>query len=240
MSNMLERINSPDDVKKLTETEKKILCGEIRNKIINTVSVNGGHLSSNLGVVELTVALMSVFDVPNDTIVWDVGHQVYTHKLLTGRFGRFNTIRTKDGLSGFPSREESKCDPFTTGHSSTSISAAMGYAKARDISSLNHDVVAVIGDGALLNGVSFEALNCIESTDSKIIIVLNDNKMSINPRVGGVAGHLARLAVNPAYKKVKDFIKEQCRTMKRGESIESALGHIKSKLKSLLLPTNIF
>ncbi len=237
---LLESVKNFKGLSALSTTQIELLCAEIREKIIAVTLKNGGHLASSLGSVELTVALLRAFNPDKDKIIFDVGHQSYTYKILTDRLNSFETIRTKGGIAGFPRMDESRYDFFTTGHSSTSISAAMGYAKARDISSLNHDVVAVIGDGALLNGISFEALNCIESTDSKIIIVLNDNKMSINPRVGGVAGHLARLAVNPAYKKVKDFIKEQCRTMKRGESIESALGHIKSKLKSLLLPTNIF
>ena len=237
---LLESVKNFKGLSALSTTQIELLCAVIREKIIAVTLKNGGHLASSLGSVELTVALLRAFNPDKDKIIFDVGHQSYTYKILTDRLNSFETIRTKGGIAGFPRMDESRYDFFTTGHSSTSISAAMGYAKARDISSLNHDVVAVIGDGALLNGVSFEALNCIESTDSKIIIVLNDNKMSINPRVGGVAGHLARLAVNPAYKKVKDFIKEQCRTMKRGESIESALGHIKSKLKSLLLPTNIF
>ena len=237
---LLESVKNFKGLSALSTTQIELLCAEIREKIIAVTLKNGGHLASSLGSVELTVALLRAFNPDKDKIIFDVGHQSYTYKILTDRLNSFETIRTKGGIAGFPRMDESRYDFFTTGHSSTSISAAMGYAKARDISSLNHDVVAVIGDGALLNGVCFEALNCIESTDSKIIIVLNDNKMSINPRVGGVAGHLARLAVNPAYKKVKDFIKEQCRTMKRGESIESALGHIKSKLKSLLLPTNIF
>ena len=237
---LLESVKNFKGLSALSTTQIELLCAEIMEKIIAVTLKNGGHLASSLGSVELTVALLRAFNPDKDKIIFDVGHQSYTYKILTDRLNSFETIRTKGGIAGFPRMDESRYDFFTTGHSSTSISAAMGYAKARDISSLNHDVVAVIGDGALLNGVSFEALNCIESTDSKIIIVLNDNKMSINPRVGGVAGHLARLAVNPAYKKVKDFIKEQCRTMKRGESIESALGHIKSKLKSLLLPTNIF
>ncbi len=237
---LLESVKNFKGLSALSTTQIELLCAEIREKIIAVTLKNGGHLASSLGSVELTVALLRAFNPDKDKIIFDVGHQSYTYKILTDRLNSFETIRTKGGIAGFPRMDESRYDFFTTGHSSTSISAAMGYAKARDISSLSHDVVAVIGDGALLNGISFEALNCIESTDSKIIIVLNDNKMSINPRVGGVAGHLARLAVNPAYKKVKDFIKEQCRTMKRGESIESALGHIKSKLKSLLLPTNIF
>ncbi|MBP8684068.1 MAG: 1-deoxy-D-xylulose-5-phosphate synthase [Synergistaceae bacterium] len=224
----------------LTYSELNKLSCEIREMILHVTLKNGGHLASSLGAVELTVALLRAFDPDRDKIIFDVGHQSYAYKILTKRLDRFHTLRTKGGIAGFPRMGESPYDFFTTGHSSTSISAAMGYAKARDISRQNHEVVAVIGDGALLNGVSFEALNCVESTKTKIIIVLNDNKMSINPRIGGMAGHLARLSVNPTYLKVKDFIKDQCHTLKRGDALEDALKKIKSKLKSLLLPTNIF
>ncbi len=237
---LLESIKGFKGLKALSATQIELLCSEIREKIISVTLKNGGHLASSLGSVELTVALLRAFNPDKDKIIFDVGHQSYAYKILTGRLESFVTLRTKGGIAGFPRMDESPYDFFTTGHSSTSISAAMGYAKARDIARQEHNVIAVIGDGALLNGVSFEALNCIEAAGTKVIIILNDNKMSINPRVGGMAGHLARLAVNPAYKKVKDFIKEQCKTMKGGESIESSLGRIKSKLKSLLLPTNIF
>lgn len=224
----------------LTYSELNELSCEIRKMILQVTLKNGGHLASSLGAVELTVALLMAFDPDRDKIIFDVGHQSYAYKILTKRLDRFHTLRTKGGIAGFPRMDESPYDFFTTGHSSTSISAAMGYAKARDISRQKHEVVAVIGDGALLNGVSFEALNCVESTKTKIIIVLNDNKMSINSRIGGMAGHLARLSVNTTYIKVKDFIKEQCHTLKRGDALEDALKKIKSKLKSFLLPTNIF
>ena len=169
-----------------------------------------------------------------------MGHQSYAYKLLTKRLDRFPTLRRKGGIAGFPRMDESPYDFFTTGHSSTSISAAMGYAKARDLKRESYEVVAVVGDGALLNGVSFEALNAMASVKSKVIIVLNDNKMSINPRVGGMASHLAKLAVNPTYKKFKDYVKYQCAGRRNGESVHQALSQIKQKLKSLLLPTNIF
>ncbi len=213
----------------LTYSELNKLSCEIREMILQVTLKNGGHLASSLGAVELTVALLRAFDPDRDKIIFDVGHQSYAYKILTKRMDRFHTLRTKGGIAGFPRMGESSYDFFTTGHSSTSISAAMGYAKARDISCQKHEVVAVIGDGALLNGVSFEALNCVESTKTKIIIVLNDNKMSINPRRGGMAGHLARLSVNPTYLKVKDFIKDQCHTLKRGDALEDALKKIKSK-----------
>lgn len=237
---MLGSVRDFRGLNSLTYSELNKLSCEIREMILQVTLKNGGHLASSLGAVELTVALLRAFDPDRDKIIFDVGHQSYAYKILTKRMDRFHTLRTKGGIAGFPRMGESSYDFFTTGHSSTSISAAMGYAKARDISCQKHEVVAVIGDGALLNGVSFEALNCVESTKTKIIIVLNDNKMSINPRIGGMAGHLARLSVNPTYLKVKDFIKDQCHTLKRGDALEDALKKIKSKLKSLLLPTNIF
>ena len=216
------------------------LCCEIREKILDVTLKNGGHLASSLGAVELTVALLRIFTPERDKIIFDVGHQAYAYKILTKRLDKFDSMRKKGGIAGFPRIEESPYDFFTTGHSSTSISAALGYAKARDIKGENHDVVAVVGDGALLNGVSFEALNCVDAVRSKVIIILNDNKMSISPRVGGMAGHLAGIAVNPAYKSFKNFIKSQCHSMQHGETIEHVLSSIKSKLKSILLPTNIF
>jgi len=237
---MLGSIKDFRGLKGLTYDELNKLSSEIRETILRVTLKNGGHLASSLGAVELTVALLRAFDPQRDKIIFDVGHQSYAYKILTGRLERFHTLRTKGGIAGFPRMNESPYDFFTTGHSSTSISAAMGYAKARDINGLNHEVVAVIGDGALLNGVSFEALNCVESTGTKVIIVLNDNKMSIRPRIGGIAGHLARLSVSPTYNKLKDFIKDQCHTIKRGDALEEALKTIKSKLKSLILPTNIF
>ncbi len=237
---LLESVDDFRGLYGLSEAELQELCGELRKKIIDVTLENGGHLSSSLGTVELTVALLRVFNPDADKIIFDVGHQCYTYKLLTKRRDRFETLRRKGGLAGFPRMDESPYDFFTTGHSSTSISAAMGYAKARDLRGEGHEVVAVIGDGALLNGVSFEALNCLAGLKSKVVIILNDNKMSINPRVGGMASHLAKLAVNPTYKKLKDYIKSQCTKMKNGENINSSLSRIKMKLKSLLLPTNVF
>ncbi|WP_302794829.1 1-deoxy-D-xylulose-5-phosphate synthase [Cloacibacillus evryensis] len=237
---LLESVGDFRGLYGLSEAELQKLCAELRKNIIDVTLENGGHLSSSLGTVELTVALLRVFNPDADKIIFDVGHQSYAYKLLTKRLDRFATLRRKGGLAGFPRMDESPYDFFTTGHSSTSISAAMGYAKARDLMGEGHEVVAVIGDGALLNGVSFEALNSLASIKSKVIIILNDNKMSINPRVGGMASHLAKLAVNPTYKKLKDYIKTQCTNMKNGENINSSLSKIKMKLKSLLLPTNVF
>ena len=176
---MLEKINSPEDLKKLNIEEKEQLAKEIREYILNVVSENGGHLASNLGVVELTIALHSVFNVPTDKIVWDVGHQTYVHKILTGRREQLKTIRKLDGLAGFPKTNESDCDCFNTGHSSTSISAALGMARARDLEEKNNSVIAVIGDGALTGGMALEALNDAGYSNTKMTVILNDNEMSI-------------------------------------------------------------
>ena len=184
--NMLERINKTNDIKKLTLQEKEILASEIRDYIIDVTSKNGGHLASNLGVVELTIALESVFDVSKDNIIWDVGHQTYTHKILTGRKEALKTLRKYKGISGFPKTEESPTDSFNTGHSSTSISAALGMATARDLKHKNNHVIAVIGDGALTGGMALEALNHLGSTKTRMIVILNDNEMSISENVGGM------------------------------------------------------
>ncbi|HAH78595.1 MAG TPA: 1-deoxy-D-xylulose-5-phosphate synthase, partial [Ruminococcaceae bacterium] len=175
MGSLLDSIRSPQDLQGLSSAQLKQLCGEIREKIIRTVAANGGHLASNLGVVELTVALHRVFNSPDDKIVWDVGHQSYTHKMLTGRGARISTLRTKGGLSGFPNRRESPYDPFTSGHSSASISAALGLAKAKELSGEKGHVVAVIGDGALTGGLAYEGLNNAGRFKKKFIVVLNDN-----------------------------------------------------------------
>jgi 1-deoxy-D-xylulose-5-phosphate synthase len=224
----------------LGEDEITVLCREIRELIIKVTLKNGGHLGGSLGAVELCVALLRAFNPERDRIVFDVGHQTYAYKILTDRLDRFHTLRTKGGVSGFPRREESPFDVFDVGHSSTSISAALGFAKARDLRGQGHDVVAVIGDGALLNGLALEALNNIASCDTKLTVILNDNEMSINPRVGGMAEHLAKLSVSVPYKRLKQFVKDQCRAMSDGKTMEDRIGRLKTKLKSLLLPTNIF
>ena len=190
---MLEKINSPEDLKKLNIEEKEQLAKEIREYILNVVSENGGHLASNLGVVELTIALHSVFNVPTDKIVWDVGHQTYVHKILTGRREQLKTIRKLDGLAGFPKTNESDCDCFNTGHSSTSISAALGMARARDLEGKNNSVIAVIGDGALTGGMALEALNDAGYSNTKMTVILNDNEMSISKNVGGLNMFLSKL-----------------------------------------------
>ena len=190
---MLEKINSPEDLKKLNIEEKEQLAKEIREYILNVVSENGGHLASNLGVVELTIALHSVFNVPTDKIVWDVGHQTYVHKILTGRREQLKTIRKLDGLAGFPKTNESDCDCFNTGHSSTSISAALGMARARDLEGKNNSVIAVIGDGALTGGMALEALNDAGYSNTKMTVILNDNEMSISKNVGGLNMFLSKI-----------------------------------------------
>lgn len=198
---MLEKINSIDDLKKLNIEEKKILAQEIREYIIKIVSKNGGHLASNLGVVELTISLHSIFNVPFDKIIWDVGHQTYTHKILTGRKEELKTLRTSGGIAGFPKLEESETDCFNTGHSSTSISIALGMAKARDIKQENNSIICVIGDGALTGGMALEALNDAGSSDTKLTVILNDNEMSISKNVGGVNMLLSKLRTKKLYTK---------------------------------------
>ncbi|HYE84190.1 MAG TPA: 1-deoxy-D-xylulose-5-phosphate synthase [Clostridia bacterium] len=203
---MLDGINSPDDLKKLSYKELETLSSELRDYIITVVSENGGHLASNLGVVELTLALHRVFSTPRDKIVWDVGHQSYIHKIITGRREKFSSIRKMGGISGFPKREESEHDAFETGHSSTSISAALGMAKARDLAHENYSVIAVIGDGALTGGMSFEALNHAGDFPTNLIVILNDNEMSISQNIGGLSNYLSRLRTEPAYFKLKNQI----------------------------------
>ena len=203
MYKILDNINSPSDLKKLSYNELETLSAELRDYIINVVSENGGHLASNLGVVELTLALHRIFDTPVDKIVWDVGHQSYIHKIVTGRRESFTTLRKKGGISGFPKRAESVHDAFETGHSSTSISAALGMAKARDLAGENYSVVAVIGDGALTGGMSFEALNHAGDFPTNFIVILNDNEMSISHNIGGLSNYLSRLRTEPAYFRLK-------------------------------------
>ena len=188
---VLDRINQANDIKYLNEAQLEELPGEIRQFLIEHISKTGGHLASNLGVVELTMALHLVLNFPEDKLIWDVGHQSYTHKILTGRKREFDHLRQLDGISGFPKRSESDCDAFDTGHSSTSISAGLGYARARDLLGEDYHVVSVIGDGALTGGPAFEALNNAAELQTNMIIVLNDNKMSISENVGGLSQHLA-------------------------------------------------
>ncbi|MDR3254110.1 MAG: 1-deoxy-D-xylulose-5-phosphate synthase [Synergistaceae bacterium] len=236
---LLKSVKNYKGLVSLGSVELAALCREIRDLITDVTLKNGGHLSGSLGAVELCVALLRVFNPERDKIVFDVGHQTYAYKILTDRLDSFHTLRTKGGISGFPRCGESRFDAFDVGHSSTSISAALGFAKARDLMGQGHEVVAVIGDGALLNGLALEALNNISSSGTKLTVILNDNKMSISPRVGGMAEHLAKLSVSVPYKRLKQFVKDQCRAAPGG-SLEEKIGRLKTKLKSLLLPTNIF
>lgn len=222
---LLNKINSPADLKNLTESERKGLAEDIRALIIDTVSRTGGHLASNLGAVELTIALHTVFDSPNDKIVWDVSHQTYTHKLLTGRREEFSTLRQGGGLSGFTRRDESEHDAFGAGHASTSISAALGLAKARDLRGGKEHVIAVIGDGSMTGGLALEGLNNAEQLDTDVIVILNDNKMSISENVGALALHLSKLRLAPLYQKVETRAKEMVERMPAGKTIaKTAVG----------------
>ena len=196
---MLEKIRKPNDVKKIPANRLPELADEIRQFMISSVSRTGGHLASNLGAVELTIALHYVLNLPKDKILWDVGHQSYTHKILTGRMDRFSTLRQEGGLSGFPRREESSCDSWDAGHSSNSISAALGYVRARDLRRQQYTVVSVIGDGALTGGMAYEALDNAAQLKTNFIIVLNDNNMSISGNVGGMPDYLATLRTSHAY-----------------------------------------
>jgi len=202
---LLTKINNTEDLKKLNTKEKVELAHEIREYIIDITSKNGGHVASNLGVVELTIALESIFDPNKDKIIWDVGHQCYTHKILNGRKEKIKNIRQFNGISGFPKTNESKTDCFNTGHSSTSISAAMGIAKARDLKQDNYNVIAVIGDGALTGGLAMEALNHVGCTKTKMIIVLNDNEMSISKNISGMNKLLTRLRSKKNYRKSNEY-----------------------------------
>jgi len=205
---LLDQINYPEDLKKLSKSQLPDFANELRQKTIEIVSEIGGHLGAGLGVVELTIALHYVFDTPNDKIIWDVGHQAYPHKIITGRKDKMPTIRKENGLSGFTKRSESKFDPFGAGHSSTSISAALGFALARDIKKEKRDVIAVIGDGAISAGMAYEALNNAGSEHNRLIVILNDNDMSIAPPVGAMSNYLSRLAASRSYLKIRDIFKK--------------------------------
>jgi 1-deoxy-D-xylulose-5-phosphate synthase len=204
---LLDRIDTPADLRALSDPELKELASEVRQVMIDAVSATGGHLGAGLGVVELTIALHHVFDTPNDRLVWDVGHQSYPHKILTGRRSRIRTLRQPGGLSGFCKRDESEYDAFGAGHSSTSISAGLGMAVARDLGGKTHNVIAVIGDGAMSAGMAYEAMNNAGAMDSRLIVILNDNDMSIAPPVGAMSAYLAKLISGGTYRRVRRFLK---------------------------------
>ena len=237
----LEKINRVNDIKKLEKKEWGSLAEEIRSFLIEKISVSGGHLASNLGVVELTMALHLAFDFPRDKVVWDVGHQAYTHKLLTGRKEGFDELRKYGGLSGFPKRKESDCDCFDTGHSSTSISAGIGLVKARDLQGGTETVISVIGDGALTGGMAYEALNNASQLKSNFIIVLNDNQMSIAENVGGMSRYLNGLRTAEAYTGFKEGLQN---TLERipvfGDGLVRQLKKTKNGLKQLVIPGMLF
>ncbi|MBR4341663.1 MAG: 1-deoxy-D-xylulose-5-phosphate synthase [Lachnospiraceae bacterium] len=238
---ILDLINEPNDIKKIPEEDYRELAKEIRRFLIKKVSNTGGHLASNLGTVELTMALHLFLDFPEDKLIFDVGHQSYTHKLLTGRKNGFDNLRQFGGMSGFPNRKESPCDAFNTGHASTSISVADGIVKARDLKGEKYKVVAVIGDGALSGGMAFEALNNAGRLKSNMIIVLNDNKMSISENVGGMAAYLGKLRTNQKYTGLKMNIEEKLKTVPyMGEKMVKRIKTSKESIKSLFVPGMLF
>ena len=251
---LLETINSPDDLKPLSLAELQQVCTELRQYIIDVVTEIGGHFGSSLGAAELTVALHHLYDTPQDKIVWDVGHQAYGHKVLTGRRDALKTIRQPGGISGFPLRSESRYDTFAVGHAGTSISAALGFATKRDLMGENHKVVAVIGDGAMTSGIALEGLNNTGASHRDLLVILNDNRMSISPNVGAISHYLTRIITDPIYNRVKDRItgdplyqkiKEEAwnlagRIPVVGENLRRALGGFEEGLKGMLVPGILF
>ena len=239
---LLDSIDSPADLRKLKKSQLRTLASEIRRRIIDVVSQNGGHLAPNLGVVELTIALHYVFDTPRDKVVWDVGHQSYTHKLLTGRRQAFHTLRTHEGISGFPNRKESEYDTFNTGHASTSISAALGMACSRDFDGDDYRVIAVIGDGALTAGLALEGLNQTGYLKKNVIIVLNDNRMSISQNVGAISHYMTKLITTPIYNRLKEDVWELLGKMPSSlsERTRELASKIDEGLKNLLIPSGLF
>lgn len=241
MMQMLEKIKKPNDVKKIPEERLPKLAEEIRGFLIKSLSRTGGHLASNLGVVELTIALHRVYSLPDDKIIWDVGHQAYTHKILTGRMGEFERLRQAGGISGFPRRDESPCDSFDTGHSSTSISAGLGYVRARDLKKESYRVVSVIGDGALTGGMAFEAMNNAADLKTNFVIVLNDNEMSISRNVGGISDYLAEVRTSSAYTGFKMGVTSALEKLPGlGRGIVDTLRKTKSSIKQLVIPGMFF
>ena len=237
MSRLLDRVKSPADLKVLKAKKLEQLASEIRQELITRVTLNGGHLASNLGVVELTIALHRVFNSPQDKVIWDVGHQSYTHKLLTGRLQQFNTLRQYDGLSGFTCRDESEHDPFGSGHASTSVSAALGMATARDLANDDFHVIAIIGDGAITGGMALEAFNNVANLDSKLIVILNDNGMSISPTVGALSKLLNKVRFDRRYHWANEESKRVLSSLPMGSKLWRIGEQIKSGVKGLIMPT---
>lgn len=237
---VLDRINKPNDIKKIAPEEYDTLAKEIRRFLVETTSKKGGHLASNLGVVELTMALHLCFDFPKDKVIWDVGHQAYTHKLLSGRKDKFGTLREHGGLSGFPKRSESDFDVFDTGHSTTSVSAGMGLAAARNLKNEKEYIISVIGDGSLTGGMAYEALNNISAIKGNYIIVLNDNNMSISQNVGGISNILNDVRSNDSYYNLKQGVTNTLMKLPKGDKLVDKIRNTKTNLKHMLIPNYIF
>lgn len=237
---ILDKIKKAGDIKKISSEDYPRLAKEIRNFLVDKVSNTGGHLASNLGVVELTMALHLVFDLPKDKIVWDVGHQSYVHKILTGRKNEFDTLRQFEGMSGFPKRHESNCDSFDTGHSSTSVSAGLGMAYARDLQGEENEIISIIGDGALTGGMAYEALNNVSAYKGKFIIIINDNKMSISENNGGIPNLLNDFRVNESYIDLKEGVINSLNKAKYGDKLVDHLRKTKNNIKHIMLPSTVF
>ena len=238
---ILEKIKKPNDIHKVSLEDFPRLAEEIRSFLIQSVSETGGHLASNLGVVELTLALHNVLDFPQDKLIWDVGHQAYTHKILTGRKDGFKDLRKEGGLSGFPKRNESDCDSFDTGHSSNSISAGLGYVRARDLRGEKHHVVSVIGDGALTGGMAYEALNNAAELKTNFIIIINDNNMSISKNVGGMSTYLSALRTAETYTGMKIGVTKTLKKIPHvGTAVVDTVRKTKSSIKQLIIPGMLF
>lgn len=240
MTNMLDKYTDKSQIKNMSIKELENLSSDIRGFLIDKVSKTGGHLASNLGVVELTISLYNVFDFDKDKLIWDVGHQAYVHKILTGRKEKFASLRKFGGLSGFPKREESVYDMFEAGHSSTSISAALGMASARDLKGEKHDVVAVIGDGALTGGMALEALNDVGYRKTKLIVILNDNQMSIGKNVGGLSTYLSKIRLDPKYNRLRDEVYSTMNKISIGKGVTNSIEKLKDGIKQLIVPGMLF
>ncbi|MBE7025998.1 MAG: 1-deoxy-D-xylulose-5-phosphate synthase [Ruminococcaceae bacterium] len=240
MNNVLDEYKFPIDLKSMSIKQLEFLCAQIRSFLIEAVSKTGGHLASNLGVVELTVALHRVFNMPKDKIVFDVGHQSYVHKILTGRAELFDTLRQEGGLSGFPKTEESEYDSFNTGHSSTSVSAALGLARARDLKGENHKVIALLGDGALTGGLAYEAISDAGNAKNDLIVILNDNEMSVSKNVGGISEYLSKIRTRQSYFKIKSATAAALDKSAFGRALTSVLRKFKNGIKQMLMQQNIF
>jgi len=237
---LLKNINSPADLKKIPRNQLKTVCAELREFIIEKIEKSGGHLASSLGVVELSVVLHYLYDSPNDKIVWDVGHQAYAHKILTGRRDGLETIRQFGGISGFLKRDESKHDSFGAGHASTAVSAAFGMAQARDVLGKSQNVVAILGDGALTGGMAYEALNNVGATKTQFLTILNDNEMSISPNVGGISHYLTRLVTNPKWNRLRNDVWDFSGKLPKSGFLRRGLRKIEESLKTLLTPGVLF